>query len=50
MTADRPGAPSRAVEDALAELDRGAGRQFDPEIVDAFLRVIDQQNVKVSTS
>jgi diguanylate cyclase (GGDEF)-like protein len=33
MTADRPGAPSRAVDDALAELDRGAGRQFDPEIV-----------------
>jgi response regulator RpfG family c-di-GMP phosphodiesterase len=31
------------VRDAIAEIDRQRGRQFDPAIVDAFMRVIEAQ-------
>jgi diguanylate cyclase (GGDEF)-like protein len=36
MTSARPYRPALKVGVALAELDRGAGGQFDPEVVDAF--------------
>jgi len=35
MTAPRPYQPARPVDDAVAELSRRAGRQFDPACVDA---------------
>jgi putative nucleotidyltransferase with HDIG domain len=38
MTAERPYRPALAEEAALAELQAGAGRQFDATIVDALLR------------
>ncbi len=37
MTSDRPYQPSMAVADALEELDRNAGSQFDPTVVEAML-------------
>lgn len=37
MISDRPYRPGRVPAEALAELDRAAGRQFDPEIVSAFI-------------
>lgn len=37
MTSDRPYAPARSVEGALAELHRYRGSQFCPECLDAFL-------------
>ncbi len=40
MTADRPYQATRSIDQALVELRRGAGTQFDPEIVAAFLEVI----------
>jgi two-component system, cell cycle response regulator len=40
MTTDRPHRPRRTRDEALAELYRGAGTQFDPEVVDAFARVL----------
>ena len=40
MTSQRPYRPSRSVEEALAELRREAGRQFDPEVVEAFARTL----------
>jgi two-component system, cell cycle response regulator len=40
MTASRPYAAPMAVEDALAELERCAGTQFDPLVVRAFIAVI----------
>ena len=40
MTSGRPYRAARPSEDALAELRREAGLQFDPEVVDAFTRVI----------
>jgi HD-GYP domain-containing protein (c-di-GMP phosphodiesterase class II) len=36
MTSDRPYEPAQSVDSALAELDRCAGSQFDPEVVAAF--------------
>ena len=40
MISNRPYAPPRSIEDALAELRRCAGTQFDPEIVPVFEEVI----------
>lgn len=39
LTHDRPYNRSRPVREALVEIERERGRQFDPEIVDAFMRV-----------
>jgi HD-GYP domain-containing protein (c-di-GMP phosphodiesterase class II) len=36
MTTNRPYRPSITQDDALAELCRGAGVQFDPDVVAAF--------------
>ena len=41
MTADRPYRSALSVEDARAELRRGAGTQFDPQVVAAFELVLD---------
>ena len=40
MTNDRPYAGARTVEEALAELDRFAGRQFDPELARLFIDIV----------
>jgi putative two-component system response regulator len=40
LTQQRPYKPAWPVAEAIAEIDRQRGRQFDPAIVDAFLRVI----------
>ncbi len=40
MTSDRPYRPRRPVDEALAELDRHAGTQFDPTCVVALRRVL----------
>ena len=37
MTSDRPYRPAMPVTEAIAELNRGAGRQFDPAVVDALV-------------
>jgi HD-GYP domain-containing protein (c-di-GMP phosphodiesterase class II) len=42
MTADRPYRQAMGHEEAIAEIERCAGKQFDPRVVDAFLRVADQ--------
>jgi putative nucleotidyltransferase with HDIG domain len=41
MTSDRPYRRARAVGDALAELERCAGTQFDPVVVAALARVVE---------
>ena len=40
MTHDRPYRAARPVDEALEEIERERGRQFDPDIVDAFRAVI----------
>jgi two-component system, cell cycle response regulator len=40
MTSPRPYAPQRTVPEAVAELRRGAGGQFDPAVVDAFSELV----------
>jgi putative two-component system response regulator len=41
LTQQRPYKEAWPIGEALAELDRERGRQFDPQLVDAFLRVIE---------
>jgi putative two-component system response regulator len=48
LTQQRPYKPAWPVADAIAEIDRQRARQFDPDIVDAFLRVIDNSPEKPS--
>jgi diguanylate cyclase (GGDEF)-like protein/putative nucleotidyltransferase with HDIG domain len=43
MAADRPYSRGRSPEEVLAEVRRCAGTQFDPQIVEAFLRVVERE-------
>ena len=43
MTAGRPYRPPRSREQALAELRQEAGRQFDPQVVEALIRVLERE-------
>lgn len=40
MTSDRPYRPAMSREEAIQELQRGAGTQFDPKVVEAFIQVL----------
>jgi two-component system, cell cycle response regulator len=44
MTTDRPHRPARTRAEALMELSRCAGTQFDPEVVEAFTRVLHRED------
>jgi diguanylate cyclase (GGDEF)-like protein len=47
ITSDRPYRPARAWEDAAAEILAERGRQFDPDVVDAFLdREVDLRTIR----
>ena len=50
LTQKRPYKAAWPVAEAIAEIKRQRAHQFDPEIVDAFLRVIEQQAVRASNS
>jgi len=43
MTNGRPYRPARSAEEAVAELRREAGHQFDPEVVEAFARSVQSE-------
>jgi diguanylate cyclase (GGDEF)-like protein len=43
MTADRPYRPARPASEAAEELRRGAGEQFDAEVVRAFLAALERE-------
>ena len=45
LTQQRPYKPAWPVREAIAEIERQRGRQFDPGVVDAFLRVIEEQRL-----
>ena len=42
MFTDRPYRKALTKEEAIAELKKGSGSQFDPKIVDVFLRIVDK--------
>jgi len=39
ITTDRPYRRARPVAEAIAEIERASGSQFDPAVVDAFLQL-----------
>jgi HD-GYP domain-containing protein (c-di-GMP phosphodiesterase class II) len=43
MTSDRSYRKAKSIEEALTELRKGAGTQFDPEMVTAFIRAVDRR-------
>ena len=43
LTSERPYKRAWSVDEALEEIKRQSGRQFDPRVVDAFLRTVDRQ-------
>lgn len=44
MTSDRPYRKAMPKERAMEEIKKSAGTQFDPQVVDAFLRVLEKEN------
>ena len=47
MTSDRPYRKALPVEKALAELRNEAGRQFDPDIVEVFFRLMERDIINL---
>ena len=45
MTSDRPWRPPLPREQALREIQKGAGTQFDPKVVEAFLATLERHGV-----
>ncbi len=43
MTSDRPYRKTKSMEEAIGELKKHAGTQFDPKIVEAFLKVLEKK-------
>jgi diguanylate cyclase (GGDEF)-like protein/putative nucleotidyltransferase with HDIG domain len=50
MTNDRPYRPARSKQEAIAELGRYSGSQFDGLVVDALVRVLDQRGVELPSA
>jgi len=47
MTSDRPYRPGCPPREALDEIVRGRSTEFDSEVVDAFLRVVERDTIDV---
>lgn len=46
MTSDRPYRKAMPKEKAMEEIKKSAGTQFDPQVVEAFLKVLEKENAK----
>ncbi|MCX7905852.1 MAG: HD domain-containing protein [Elusimicrobiales bacterium] len=45
MTSDRPYRKALSKEQAIEELKKGSGKQFDPKVVSAFLELLEEENL-----
>lgn len=45
MTSDRPYRKAKSKEYAISELKNGAGTQFDPQVVEVFIDILNKENV-----
>lgn len=43
ITSDRPYRKAMSIDEAVKELKKNSGSQFDPEVVDAFIRIIEKE-------
>jgi HD-GYP domain-containing protein (c-di-GMP phosphodiesterase class II) len=50
MTSERPHRAALSQEEAVEELQRNAGTQFDPHVVNALLRALSLANPSCSTA
>ena len=50
MTSDRPYRKALPLEEAMAELRYGAGRQFDPRVVEAFMKLAEEGKIDMEWS
>jgi len=48
MTSERPYRKALTIEQALLELQMGAGKQFDPRVIDAFISLLKPRQAKAS--
>jgi len=46
ITSDRPYRQARGINEAIAELRRGRGTQFDPQVVDAVCSIVEQDEIE----
>lgn len=49
MISDRPYRKTMNIQEAIEELKRGKGTQFDPKIVDVFCKMLEERNFDLST-
>ncbi len=45
MTSNRPYQPTEIFKEALKEILKEAGKQFDPQVVEAFLKVLKERKI-----
>ncbi|MBN2026300.1 MAG: GAF domain-containing protein [Actinobacteria bacterium] len=50
MTSDRPYRKALPLEEAMAELRYGSGRQFDPRVVEVFMRLAEEGKIELEWS
>jgi HD-GYP domain-containing protein (c-di-GMP phosphodiesterase class II) len=48
MVTDRPYRRRMSIEQAKEELSRESGKQFDPRVVSAFLKVLDEREARLT--